>query len=241
MDILLLNLSTRNFIFISSLRPLNGLRGEPGADTNRFQRPMSRVLIYYAHPGHRHSHANKALVAAAQTIPDITFVDLYAEYPRFHIDIDKEQRRLIAHDIYVFQHPLFWYSTPALLKEWVDLVLEHGFAYGSGGDKLSGKTLMQVVSAAGPVDAYSAQGYQRYPLRTFLTPMEQTAHLCNARYAPPYVLYSSLTAPSTGALKSHVEGYKRLLIALRDNTYDFDQATSLDVVHHNTLPIRREG
>lgn len=28
------------------------------------------------------------------------------------------------------QHPFYWYSTPALLKEWQDLVLEHGWAYG---------------------------------------------------------------------------------------------------------------
>lgn len=202
---------------------------------------MSRVIVYYAHPGHRHSHANKALIGAAQRVAEITVVDLYAEYPRFHIDIDKEQGRLLAHDIYVFQHPLFWYSAPALLKEWIDLVLEHGFAYGSGGDKLTGKVLMQAISAAGPADAYSAQGYQRYPLRTFLTPMEQTAHLCHAHYAPPYVLYASLTAPRSGALESHVAGYRRLLEALRDDRYDFERAKSFDVLHHDTLPIREQA
>ena len=201
---------------------------------------MSRVLVYYAHPGHRYSHANKALGAAAQTVADITFVDLYAEYPRFNIDIDKEQQRLVEHDVYLLQHPLFWYSTPALLKEWADLVLEHGFAYGAGGDKLSGKSLMQVVSAAGPADAYTPNGHQRYPLRTFLTPMEQTAHLCNARYCPPYVLYSALEAPGSGALTPHVAGYERLLVALREDRYDFERAAALEVVHHDTLPIRSE-
>ena len=51
----------------------------------------------------------------------VTFVDLYAEYPRFEIDVDREQARLLAHDVIVFQNPLFWYSTPAILKEWQDL------------------------------------------------------------------------------------------------------------------------
>jgi glutathione-regulated potassium-efflux system ancillary protein KefG len=36
-------------------------------------------------------------------------------------------------------HLLYWYSTPAILKEWQDLVLEHVFAYGHEGTKLHGK------------------------------------------------------------------------------------------------------
>ncbi|HIG46586.1 MAG TPA: hypothetical protein EYQ20_09260 [candidate division Zixibacteria bacterium] len=27
-----------------------------------------------------------------------------------------------AHDIIVLQHPFFWHSIPALLKEWMDMV-----------------------------------------------------------------------------------------------------------------------
>ena len=113
---------------------------------------MSRVLLYYAHPGHIYSRANKALFEAAKTVPGISCVDLYAEYPRFDINIDREQERLLAHDIYVFQHPLFWYSVPALIKEWIDLVLEHGFAYGADGHKLTGKIVMQAITAAGGPD-----------------------------------------------------------------------------------------
>lgn len=32
----------------------------------------------------------------------------------------------------VFQHPLYTYSCPALLKEWLDRVLSRGFASGPG-------------------------------------------------------------------------------------------------------------
>lgn len=200
---------------------------------------MPRVLLYYAHPGHRYSHANKAMYQAARAVDGVTHVDLYSEYPRFNIDIDKEQARLTAHDVIVFQHPLFWYSVPSLIKEWIDLVLEHGFAYGAGGDRIAGKVLMQVITAAGPVDAYTASGYQHFPLRTFLTPMEQTARLCKLRYTPPYVLYSALRASSEGELGPHVAGYGRLLEALRDGAYDFDRADALDVVHHDILPIQK--
>ena len=56
--------------------------------------------------------------------------DLYEAYPDFLIDVEAEQALLLEHDVIVFQHPVYWYSSPAILKEWQDLVLEHGFAYG---------------------------------------------------------------------------------------------------------------
>jgi len=199
---------------------------------------MARLLVYYAHPGHRHSQVNKEMHAAALAVSGITVVDLYAEYPRFDIDVDREQERLLAHDIVLFQYPLFWYSTPSLIKEWLDLVLEHGFAYGTDGDRLAGKRLMLAVSAAGPEDAYRPSGYQRYPLRHFLAAMEQTATLCHMLFSPPYVLYGSLRAQADGLIQPHVHGYGRLLAALRDDLYQFDAAESRDVVTFDSLPIR---
>ena len=55
---------------------------------------------------------------------------------------------LLDHDVVLFQFPLFWYSTPSILKEWQDLVLEHGFAYGAEGDALDGKRMMIAVTVA---------------------------------------------------------------------------------------------
>jgi len=202
---------------------------------------MARILLYYAHPGHRHSHVNQAMYAAATAVQGITCVDLYATYPRQDINIDREQALLLDHDIIVFQHPLFWYSTPSLVKEWIDLVLEHGFAYGAGGDKLNGKILMQAITTAGSAEAYTEAGYQHFPLRTFLTPMEQTARLCKMRYGAPYVLHSALKATEAGAVAPHVAGYVDLLQALRDETYDFDAADALGQVAADTLPIKTEA
>lgn len=199
---------------------------------------MARLIVYYAHPGHRHSHVNCHMAKAAAAVDGITFVDLYREYPRFEIDADAEQKRLLEHDVILFQFPLFWYSTPSIVKEWQDLVLEHGFAYGAGGDRLTGKRMMLALTAAGPDDAYSAGGYQGYPLREFLRPLEQTARLCSMHFAPPYVLYASLRAPSTGDVEPHVEGYRRLLGAIRDDHYDWDAAQARDVIDFSSLPVR---
>ena len=202
---------------------------------------MAKLIVYYAHPGHRYSHANKAMFAAADHVDGITLIDLYAEYPRFDINIDREQQRLLDHDVILLQFPMFWYSTPSLLKEWMDLVLEHGFAYGAGGDRLKGKCLMVAVTAAGERDAYCERGYQYYPLRTFLTPLERTAKLCHMEFAAPYVLYGSLRAPDDGRLAPHVAGYRRLLEAIRDDRLDFEAAGRADVIDCQQLPLLAEA
>jgi putative NADPH-quinone reductase len=197
---------------------------------------MANLIVYYAHPGHKFSHVNRFMAQASEATDGITCVDLYGDYPRFDINVDVEQQRLLAHDVILFQFPLFWYSTPSIIKEWEDLVLEHGFAYGAGGDKLKGKRMMLAITAAGPEDAYSAGGYQHYPLRDFLRPLEQTARLCDMKFSAPYVLYASLRAPSDGNVEPHVEGYRRLLEAIRDDRYDWDAADGKEIVGADSLP-----
>ena len=198
---------------------------------------MARLIVYYAHPGHKYSQVNRLMARAAGAVDGITFVDLNFDYPRMDIDVDAEQERLLEHDVILFQFPLFWYSTPSIIKEWQDLVLEHGFAYGSGGDELAGKRMMLAITTAGPEDAYTDKGYQHYPLRTFLTPLEQTARLCKMVFPAPYVLYGALRAPQAGLVERHVDGYRQLLEAIRDERYDFDTAAQMDVVQCDTLPI----
>jgi putative NADPH-quinone reductase len=197
-----------------------------------------KLIVYYAHPGHKYSHANKEMAAVASATDGITYVDLYGNYPRFDIDADVEQQRLLDHDVILFQFPMFWYSTPSILKEWQDLVLDHGFAYGAGGDQLEGKRMLLAVTAAGPEDAYSPGGYQHYPIRDFLRPLEQTARLCGMHFSAPYVLYAALKAPVDGRLNTHVAGYQQLLSAIRDDRYDWDTADSSDVIEFGNLPIR---
>lgn len=191
---------------------------------------MARVLVLFAHPGQKHSKVNIELFKAGKSLDGITFVDLYAQYPRFNIDVDLEQERLQAHDVIVFQFPIYWYSTPSLLKEWQDLVLEYGFAYGTGGDKLKGKLFVPVVTAGGPEVGYNEQGFHNFPLRTLLSPLEQTANLCEMPFVPPLVLYGALRATDEGRTKEHIDAYKKLLTALRDDTFDLGAARKLDVL-----------
>ena len=90
--------------------------------------PTNKILLLFAHPAQGCSEVNLPMFQAASGIDGITCIDLYALYPKHNIDVALEQERLRQHNIIIFLFPLYWYSTPALLKDWMDLVLEYGFA-----------------------------------------------------------------------------------------------------------------
>ena len=179
-----------------------------------------RLLVLFAHPSPGRSEINSHLAAVAKSHLNTTFVDLYAEYPDYRIDIDKEQQRLCEHDVIIFLFPLFWYSTPALLKEWQDLVLEYGFAYGNDGTALSGKYFLCACSAGGEASAYCEDGYNGHSLRDLLLPLEQTAGLCHMRYLPPFVLFGSRTAVDEGRRDAHVQAFAAMLDHLANAPLD---------------------
>lgn len=188
-----------------------------------------KVLILYAHPSHQHSRTNRTMFEKAKAIEGITTVDLYAAYPRHDIDIDREQQQLVDHDAIVFQFPLFWYSTPSIIKEWQDLVLEHGFAYGEHGHSLEDKLFLCAISAGAPEQAYSATGRNRFAFRQLLSPMEATANLCRMHFLAPYVLFGTLEAHEE-ARKAHVAGYVNLLESLRDDRLDCQALQGADTL-----------
>ncbi len=205
----------------------------------RSARSVRRILVLLAHPSLDRSEANRPMADALHGITGVTLIDLYAEYPDFRIDIDREQDRLLAHDVIIFQHPLYWYSTPAILKEWQDLVLEHGFAYGSEGTALQGKIFFSAITAGGLEAAYCAQGYNHFTIRELLHPVEQTAVLCGMTYLPPFALFGSRTAVEEGRIDHHVQDWVRLLEAVRDRQIDIVDAQRLPLLNRalNKRPV----
>lgn len=197
----------------------------------------ARILILFAHPSQHRSEVNLPLVEASNAVEGVSVVDLYAEYPDYCIDIEREQQRLRAHDIVVFMFPLYWYSTPSILKEWQDLVLEYGFAYGQDGRELQGKRLLCALTAGGSEHAYRASGYNHYSTRELLRPIEQTATLCGMVYLPPYALFGSRTALEDGKVVEHVERWRQILDCLRDDRIDIDLAARAGKLNECLAPL----
>ena len=182
---------------------------------------MKKILILFAHPAFQKSRINKILIQGLDDIEGITLHDLYQAYPEMDIDIEAEQKLLDAHDIVIFHHPFYWYSTPAILKEWQDLVLKHGWAYGSEGKNLKGKFIFQVLTAGGEKMAYCQQGYNKFTIRQLLRPFEQMANLCQMIYLPPYVVHGTHSITKQEVLE-HKTTYLELLAGLRDETINLD-------------------
>jgi glutathione-regulated potassium-efflux system ancillary protein KefG len=194
-------------------------------------KPARRLLILFAHPAFHKSRVNQLLLSAVQSLPGVTVNDLYEEYPNFHINIEREQALLLEHDVIVFQHPFYWYSSPAILKQWEDLVLEHGFAYGKNGTRLQGKLFLTTISTGGPSSAYQRDGYNYFTVRELLAPFEQTARLCGMTYLPPFIVPGVLWMNSEAELSAYGSVYRRSLEALRDDTLDLSELMKLDTLN----------
>ncbi len=132
----------------------------------------------------------------------------------------------------MFQHPFYWYSMPPLLKQWVDLVLEHGWAYGEEGTKLRGKVTLHAVTAGGSESAYGPDGYNRFRVRELTRHFEQTATLCNMVYLAPFVAHGTHRMTER-EVTEHAADYRRLLEALRDDTLDLESAAKVERINED--------
>ena len=187
-----------------------------------------KVLVLFAHPAQTRSEVNVPLFSEAKLNRHVTAVDLYAEYPDFNINIEREQQRLIDHDVIVFMFPLYWYSTPSILKEWQDLVLEYGFAYGVDGTALKNKLFLCALSAGGKEEAYQTDGFNHYTIRQLLQPLEQMAQITHMTYLAPFAIFGSRTAQEEQRVSKHRVKWNTLLNKLITNTLDIEQAKHIE-------------
>lgn len=152
-----------------------------------------KTLVLVAHPNLEQSKVNKAWMNQLKQEASVTVHNLYAHYPNFEINVEQEQQLLLEHDRIVLQFPFYWYSSPALLKQWQDAVLTYGFAYGTAGTKLQGKEFMLAISSGGPAEAYQAGGYNHYSMSELTRPFQATASLCGMHFLPSFLLQGMMT------------------------------------------------
>ncbi|AOB29755.1 hypothetical protein AKI39_02225 [Bordetella sp. H567] len=149
-----------------------------------------KTLVIAVHPdlGESRIHSAWLTVLRAARDPDITIHTLYARYPDGNIDVPREQALLRDHDRIVFQFPLYWYSSPPLLKKWFDEVLAYGWAYGPAGHALEGKEFGIAISAFTPSTAYQHDGSVGHTIEELTWPFEATVHRVGGIFLPPFVL-----------------------------------------------------
>lgn len=177
---------------------------------------MPRLLILFAHPRLEKSRTNARLLQHVPPREDVTFRDLYEHYPDFNVDVADEQALLLRHDVFLWHHPLYWYNAPPLVKQWIDLVLSFGWAYGPGGTALRGKAMGHVVTTGGAEAAYQLDGMHGWTLDEFLRPLQRTITLCGMHWLPPFAVHGTHRL-SDDALEREAARYGHYLSALADS------------------------
>lgn len=153
-----------------------------------------KVLVIVAHPDIEKSIVNKTWVEELKKYDEITVHELYQQYPDEQIEIEREQKLCEEHDRIVWQFPFYWYSSPPLLKKWIDQVLTHGWAYGSNGTKLHNKDLILAVSTGSGKERYQAGGRNLFTMSELLKPFQATSNLIGTKYLPAFVFNGAYTA-----------------------------------------------
>ena len=172
------------------------------------------IVVIRAHPYPQHSRANRALAEAIVGLSGVEVRELYALYPDFAIDVEAEQQALAGASVVVWQHPLYWYTAPALLKLWFEKVLAAGWAYGPGGDALRGKPCLWVVTTGGDVFDYTPSGVHQHVFDTFAAVVRQTAQFCGMLWLEPLVVHGAPQLDAA-ALAAYGARYRARLAALR--------------------------
>lgn len=171
---------------------------------------MNRILILFTHPRFEKSRASRALLRDIGQLPEVTLHDLYEKYADFNIDVEAEKELMTAHQIIVWHHPFYMYGAPALLKQWIDLVLEYGWAHGRGGEALKDKIVFTALTSGGTREVYAANGYNRFTIAEFLRPFEQTALRCRMTYLPPFAVQGTHLLAQEDLVR-HAAQYRTLM------------------------------
>lgn len=168
------------------------------------------VLVF--HPSITTSRVNARLARAAEAVDGVQVRYLYDLYPGFHVDVEAEHRVLEAADRIVWQFPVYWYSSPALLKQWEDDVLTYGWAYGSTGTALHGKELALAVSPGAAAERYTSAGQYGVTVDQLLLPFATTSRLIGTRFTEPFVTSGAMQI-SDADLERQAQAYQSWLTA----------------------------
>ncbi|MCG7319316.1 NAD(P)H-dependent oxidoreductase [Brevibacillus laterosporus] len=171
-----------------------------------------KVLVIAAHPTIEESVVNRAWIEEAKKHVAITVHELYKEYPDEQIHVEAEQKLCEQHDRIVLQFPFYWYSSPSLLKKWQDVVLTHGWAYGTNGNKLHNKELILAITTGSAEKKYRAGGLNQYSMSELLKPFQATSNLIGTTFLPAYLFHGVYQADEHAVQKS-AEEYVKYIVA----------------------------
>ena len=178
-----------------------------------------KTLVLVFHPSIGTSVANRRWLQEVALQPQrYTIHDVQQAYPDGQIDVAREQALVEAHGSVVLQFPVYWFNCPPLLKKWLDEVLAHGWAYGTGGNAFRGRKVALAVTAGIREQDFTPQGKWRTTLAQLLAPFDVTLAYIGAEKRSFFAFYGAEDGPSEQGyaerLGRSAQDYVRFLSAL---------------------------
>lgn len=160
-------------------------------DLSGFKRGLIKIktLVIVSHPDILESRSQQYFLSSIKDQDGVTIHHLENIYPDGNIDVVLEQNLLKQHDRILFQFPFYWYSSPALLKQWQDVVLEDGFAYGKRGNTLAGKEFGLILMIGVKESEYQAGGEELFSINELTKPYQALAHKTGMTYLKPLTIF----------------------------------------------------
>lgn len=146
------------------------------------------TLIIFSHTFWADSKVNKALLQQASTLQNVVIHNLSTTYENAKIDIESELKLLEKADKIIFQFPLFWFSTPSIMKEWQDRVLSK-ILYGANAKMLQGKKFQIITTLGGNKESYD--GHHGYSLESLLSPITSSFAYMGCEVLESYGIFSA--------------------------------------------------
>ena len=137
-----------------------------------------KTLVIVAHPEIDNSTTQQFFKEGLAGFDNYEWHEIKQEF-----EVAAERLLLIKADRIVFQFPLYWYSAPAILKQWLDEVFSVNQL------DLSGKELGLVVSTGSPAKDFQAGGTEKYTMSEVLRPYEMLANRLGMKYLTPVLIH----------------------------------------------------
>lgn len=140
-----------------------------------------KTLVIVAHPQLANSSTESFLKAAADDENNVMWHELKTPF-----DISQEQELLKSATRIIFQFPLYWYSAPAILKQWLDEVWNSQL---TSSHLLKGRELGIVTTVAHSASAFQPGASQGYTIAEILRPYQALAYAMGMKYLSPLPIY----------------------------------------------------
>ena len=146
-----------------------------------------KTLIIYAHPRDTENSVSYKLVQ------DILKHNTDIEYKEINKDgsvddMNYEREQLTKYNRIIFAFPFWWYNLPWNLKRYIDDVMEYGYAYGNGGDKLKHIEFGYITVSGGPSKSYQPGQYNQVTYFDNLRSLQSSINLFGGTFLTPWII-----------------------------------------------------